>query len=163
MASPVHLLIRSESEEKHLYRSDVLQRIAQRICAGEDVAQPVELSVLFCDDPFIRTLNLQYRKKDCPTDVLSFAQEGAQHEGSLLLGDIVISLATVAGRCGGDRKAMRDEVRLLFCHGMLHLLDYTHATTRDRDRMTAKQAEYLGVPLTAAWLGTPPSGVSAPR
>ncbi|HOZ47107.1 MAG TPA: rRNA maturation RNase YbeY [Candidatus Hydrogenedentes bacterium] len=157
------LSVRNESEQKGLYRSDALRRLAARICAGEGVETDVELSVLFCDDPCIQDLNRRFRSKDRPTDVLSFAQTPpAGWVGPRLLGDIVISLETVARNCterggtGGDlTAAMRDEVRLLVCHGLLHLLGADHATAQARAAMTAKQAAYLGVTTAAAW---PPKG-----
>ena len=43
-----------------------------------------------------------------------------------ILGDIVISLETVERNCNANRSAMRDEIRLLFCHGLLHILGYAH-------------------------------------
>ena len=141
-----------ESVEKGLYRTDNLVRMAERICAGElEGAEDIEVSVLFCDDDRIRSLNKAYRKKNAATDVLSFPQGASPIPGTCLLGDIVISLETVVGRNGSDRAAMRDDVRLLFCHGMLHLLGYDHGTAEERRTMNAKQAQYLGVPLEAAW------------
>ncbi|HUW61023.1 MAG TPA: rRNA maturation RNase YbeY [Candidatus Bathyarchaeia archaeon] len=137
-----------------MYRADVLKRLARRVCDGEGVTQTAELSVLFCDDGAIRDLNRQYRGKNEPTDVLSFdqlAEVGGAAEKQLVLGDIVISLETVEGRYPGDRKAMGDEVRLLFCHGLLHLLGYTHGTAAERNAMRAKQAEYLQVDASSAW------------
>ena len=146
----IHLMARNRSVRKGLYRSDVLRRLAERVCQGEGFKREAEVSVLLCDDPFISELNRKYRRRASPTDVLAFAQA----PGSALpaghrevLGDVVISLETVERRCGGDRAAMRDEIRLLFCHGLLHLLGRTHDTAGRRDRMLAKQAEYLGVPL----------------
>ncbi len=148
----VRLSVQHESAQKYLYRRDVLQRLASRICDGEGVdAAEIEVSVLFCDDSRIRELNRDYRNKNKATDVLSFEQEAGPIPGVRLLGDIVISLETVAGRNGGDRAKMRDDVRLLLCHGMLHLLGYDHATTAERRRMTEKQAQYLGVNNAAAW------------
>lgn len=150
----VSLLVHNESTRKRLYRRDALERIAERVCAGEGFAQDAELSLLLCDDAFITDLNRQYRKQDCPTDVLSFGQSaGPAPEGSphSMLGDVVISLETVERHCGGERAAMRGEVRLLFCHGLLHLLGYVHDTEDARARMAAKQAEYLGVSSAAAW------------
>ncbi len=152
----VRVCISSESVEKGLYRHDVLTRLAERICAGElDDEGDVELSVLFCDDDRIRDLNKTYRNKNAATDVLSFEQEAGPMPGTRLLGDIVISLETVVGRNDGDRAGMRDDVRLLFCHGMLHLLGYDHASTATRSDMNNKQAHYLGVHREAAWRTDP--------
>lgn len=148
----INLAIQHESARKRLYRKDVLERIAERICAGEGVeASRVEVSVLFCDDARIQALNKAYRGKNKATDVLSFEQEAGPVPGERVLGDIVISLETVENRGEGDTAAMRDDVRLLFCHGMLHLLGYDHATAAERRRMVEKQARYLGVKNDAAW------------
>ena len=152
------LLVRNESARKGLYRSDNLRRIGRRVCEGEGLRRRAELSLLFCDDDFIRELNRQYRGKNEPTDVLSFGQltdvTEAPDEGELVLGDIVISLETVENRTTGDRKAMRDDVRLLFCHGLLHLLGHTHETTADRSKMRDRQAQYLEIEPESAWPGS---------
>lgn len=147
----VHLDIRNLSSVKRLYRAQSLVALAEKICQGEGQTMDSEISLLFCDDPFIKELNHQYRGKDMATDVLSFPQAYPITSGACILGDIVISLETVQRFCNNDRDAMRQEVRLLFCHGLLHLLGYTHAKIKDRTVMTAKQAAYLGVELDQAW------------
>ena len=87
----VRLCISRESEQKGLYRRDTLTRLATRICAGElEEKTDVEVSILFCDDDRIRTLNKTYRNKDAVTDVLSFEQEAGPIPGTRLLGDIVL-------------------------------------------------------------------------
>ncbi len=111
----------------------------------------VEVSVLFCDDPFMQSLNKEYRNVNRPTDVLSFEQPPVESADSRMLGDIVISLETVEHNCMEDREGMRQEVYLLFCHGLLHLLGYDHGTNRERKIMQAKQALYLGVDPSDAW------------
>ncbi len=151
----VHLDLRNDSAWKRLYRRDVLQALARHICEGEGVKHDVELSVLLCDDPFIQALNQRYRQEDCPTDVLSFGQTGPVAKGLMVLGDIVISLETVARNCRDDRRAMRAEVRLLFCHGLLHLLGHKHDDAAQRARMIAKQAHYLHITTQAAWRTDP--------
>ncbi len=148
----VSIDVRNESTRKGMHRRDVLERIAERVFAGEGVAGDIELSVLFCDDPFIAGLNRRYRKKTGATDVLSFSQEeDAVAGGARALGDIVISLETVERFCDGDAAGMRDEVRLLFCHGLLHLLGNDHADAAGKKRMLELQARYLGVDPGAAW------------
>ena len=151
----VHLDVRNESSARQPCRRDALARLAEHVCAGEGVDATVELSLLFCDDALITGLNKTYRNKDKVTDVLSFAQQEAFTHDFRVLGDIVISLETVARFCNGDREAMRAEVRLLFCHGLLHLLGYTHAGAEDRAEMQRKQADYLNIAPEAAWRTRP--------
>ncbi len=143
----VHLDVRNESAHKNLYRSDNLRRLAQLVCESEHIDRDVEISLLFCDDAFMTTLNRDYRKRNTPTDVLSFGElpDPFSPPGHpRVLGDIVISLETVEARNMGDAAAMRDEVRALFCHGLLHLLGYDHQTARGRREMFGKQDSCLG-------------------
>ena len=150
----LHLIVRNDSTRKGICRKDELLKLAERVCAGEQYARPAEISVLLCDDTFITDLNRTYRKKNEPTDVLSFGQlsDGVPlPEHYFVLGDIVISLETVEERCCADKVAMKEELRLLFCHGLLHLLGWQHGTDAECKRMAAKQAEYLGIPLENAW------------
>lgn len=148
---PVELRIRNESIRKRLYRSDVLTRLANRILSAESFDEPSEISILFCDDPFMTELNLEYRNKNKPTDVLSFEQENVPGQTPQVLGDIIISLETVESNCHSDTSAMRDEVRMLVCHGLLHLLGYDHGTQEEKDIMHQKQTHYLEVSKSAAW------------
>ena len=159
----MHLCVRNESARKRLHRTPALARLAERVCAGEGLDGDVELSLLFCDDAFIHELNRTYRDNDAPTDVLAFAQAPPEHgpadpAAPAVLGDIVISLESVERYCAAARPpaaalraAMRKELRVLFCHGLLHLLGSDHATTKAREEMNAKQAHYLGVTTQAAW------------
>lgn len=149
--------VRNESKHKRLYTRPRLQELGERICRGERVRGTAELSVLLCGDPFIRRLNRAYRETDAATDVLSFSQDAESGGDVRILGDIVISLDTVCRRCKGNRARMRDELNLLFCHGLLHLLGYDHATEPERRVMAGKQARYLETALDAAWLDGPPA------
>ena len=65
--------------------------------------------------------------------------------------------------CGGDRALMRREIELLFCHGLLHLLGYDHATRDERARMQRKQAEYLNTSEADAWRFGPKTPPRAPK
>ena len=150
----VALAVRNASAYKGCYDRASLLDLARRICDGEGVPGDVEVSVLFCGDAAIRKLNAAYGGKDEPTDVLSFEQSGHHPEDAPRpLGDIVISLETVHERCGGAAEAVRHEVRLLFCHGLLHLIGFDHAEAGARRIMIGKQAAYLGCTRKDAWFG----------
>src|ERR1700754_2038794 len=95
------------------------------------------VEVLLADDRTLRRLNREFRGKDKATDVLSFpaAEEfAAEHAG-----DLAISLDTAAKQAREHGHGLRDEVRVLLLHGLLHLSGMDHET--DRGEMAAREAE----------------------
>ena len=116
---------------------------------GAPFARRAEVSLLLTGDAAVRKLNRNWRGKDKPTDVLSFAQlEGeplASPRGTAVdLGDVVISLPRARAQARAAGKALGDEVSLLWVHGLLHLLGFDHATIRDEMKMFALQDKILG-------------------
>jgi probable rRNA maturation factor len=113
-----------------------------------------ELSILFCDDTFIRNLNAEYRGIDAPTDVLSFSQTegpGADHplpspageEGPVAAGDIVISLDTLYRQAAEYEVELEEELKRLLIHGILHLAGHDHGEKHDDGEMTGIQEGLL--------------------
>lgn len=147
----IAIVITNSSTRKRLYRRDDLRRLADRIAKGEGLTGEAEVSVLLCDDARMRELNRAYRGEDKATDVLSFEMGATPPGAPRILGDIVISLETVEQRYPDDPAGQRDEVRLLFCHGLLHLLGHDHQNEKQKQRMVNAQAAYLNRPLDAAW------------
>ena len=93
-----------------------------------------EVSVLFCGDGRMRTLNRRYRGKDRSTDVLSFP---AGASGSFL-GDVVVSIPYAWRQARRRSEPLSREVDRLLVHGFLHLLGYDHET--DQGEMDALEA-----------------------
>ncbi|MBQ6808262.1 MAG: rRNA maturation RNase YbeY [Firmicutes bacterium] len=90
-----------------------------------------EISLLLTDDAGIQELNRDYRGKDAPTDVLSFAMEEGDmlcQDPSLpeLLGDIVINTDRCAQQAEAYGQSYERELVFLFIHGLLHLMGYDH-------------------------------------
>jgi probable rRNA maturation factor len=86
-----------------------------------------ELSLLLVSDAVMRRLNREWRGKDHPTDVLSFAQaEGTGGAPSGLLGDVVISVDTARRQAAARAASLGSELDRLLIHGVLHLLGYDH-------------------------------------
>lgn len=93
----------------------------------------LELSLVLCDDAFIRTLNRDWRGKDKATNVLSFpADPSARH---VTLGDIIIAYETTAAEAERESRPLDAHVTHLVIHGALHLLGYDHETDRDAEAM----------------------------
>lgn len=110
-----------------------------------------EVSMVLCDDAYIHELNLKYRGKDRPTDVLSFAlNEGEEPEiidgpTDVLLGDIIISVDTA--RCQAEEygHSLEREIAYLTVHGILHLLGYDHEIEADKLEMRREEEYVLGL------------------
>ena len=102
-----------------------------------------ELSVLFCDNAYIKSLNAQYRNKDEPTDILSFPLGERARDGRFLAGDIVISLDALEENTRLFKVSADEELRRLLVHGILHLCGYDHATNGAEEPMLALQEKIL--------------------
>jgi probable rRNA maturation factor len=95
-----------------------------------------EVEVLLADDATLRRLNKSFRGKNKSTDVLSFptpAEIAHAHAG-----DLAISLETAARQAANYGHTLRDEVRILLLHGLLHLAGEDHET--DDGEMAAREA-----------------------
>jgi probable rRNA maturation factor len=96
-----------------------------------------EIAVLLSDDRTLRRLNREFRGKDKATDVLSFPAEGKMARGHA--GDLAISLETAARQAREQGHSLRDEVRVLLLHGVLHLAGMDHEA--DRGEMAEREAK----------------------
>lgn len=89
-----------------------------------------EISILFCSDRYIETLNKSYLGIDSPTDVLSFPQhvnECNSHEKGFHAGDIVISPEAVKRNADAFSVPLEEEISRVIIHGILHLLGMDHS------------------------------------
>lgn len=98
---------------------------------------PIEL--ILVNDSEIRTLNKNFREKDAPTDVLSFPYDEVYEE--MPIGSIVISVETAQKAADSLGHTLDDELKLLFIHGLLHLLGYDHEI--DEGEMREKEEEIV--------------------
>lgn len=112
-----------------------------------DSKAPVYVSLLFTGNDEIKVINREYRDKDRPTDVISFAY----HETEDFdigpydtLGDIVISLERVVEQAKEYNHSPKRELFYVLTHGILHLLGYDHIEEEERKEMRAKEEEILG-------------------
>ena len=79
----------------------------------------------------MRSLNRTWRRKDRPTDVLSFLtfkESSSSSSSSSFLGDLVIDVPYAARQARRRGHPVAREIRILLAHGLLHLLGYDHET-----------------------------------
>jgi len=109
--------------------------------------KPDSVAIAFVTDTEIARLNKTYRKKNKPTDVLSFpAQSAKRTNKKKFLGDIAIAPAVARRYAKKNGRTLQSEICVLILHGILHLLGYDHETDRGQmDRVEHKLRRKLGL------------------
>ena len=117
-----------------------------------DTAALVEISVRLTSDEEVHQLNLQYRGKDKPTNVLSFPMVQADlletvslnsDDGELLLGDIVLAHGVCAREAGEKGVTLDAHASHLIVHGLLHLLGYDHQGSVEAEHMESLERDIM--------------------
>lgn len=123
--------------------------------AREGAGRPRELGVVLADDALVHRLNRDYRGRDKPTNVLSFALQDApdhpvgddpvQDEPGIpiLLGDVILAYETCEAEALTQGKPLADHVSHLVVHGVLHLLGYDHESDDDAEQMERLETRIL--------------------
>ena len=125
-----------------------LRQVVRATLHAVGVNDSCEVSLMLTGDAAIQKLNADYRGKNEPTDVLSFAlQEGFDMPTPpgmpRALGDIVISWDTTRRQAAQNGVDPQAELGWVLCHGVLHLLGYDHQNKAERARMRALEVEVL--------------------
>ena len=127
---------------------DWIEKVVQQTLRTARIEAPCEVSVLLTNDQKMRELNREYRGKDKPTDVLSFAFE----EGDIvalppgaprLLGDVILSLPTIRQQAANHGQTYARECAWALCHGTLHLLGFDHQTDLEEEKMRGVETDVL--------------------
>lgn len=98
------------------------------------------LALLLADDAALHQLNLDFRGKDKPTDVLSFPSLPMDRP---FLGDIAVAWGVSAADARLQGKAPEDHLVHLLIHGYLHLLGFDHETDDEAAEMEALEIKAL--------------------
>jgi probable rRNA maturation factor len=113
-----------------------LINLAEMVLKAEKKAGPV--NIIFCDNIYIRNLNLRFLNTDRPTDVLAF-----YYGEDDIFGEIYISAETAEKQAPEWGNSFYRELKRLVVHGCLHLSGYDHKKLSERRNMQALEEFYL--------------------
>jgi probable rRNA maturation factor len=105
--------------------------------------EPCELTIRAITKAESQALNLGYRDKDKPTNVLSFESDAPDFVESDYIGDIAICVAVLAQEAEAQNKSNEAHWAHLCVHGLLHLLGYDHIKEQDALTMEALETTIL--------------------
>ncbi len=128
-----------------------IERLVKFAAEKEKIEEQSEVSISYVSNERIQEINREYRDKDAPTDVISFAlEELGEGEVELIggeiprvLGDIIISIPKAKEQAEEYGHSFMRELGFLAVHGFLHLLGYDHMIKEDEVKMFSRQKEIL--------------------
>lgn len=140
-----------ETETVSDEQTQLVQNILNFAAEQEGIEDESEVSVTFVTNERIQEINREYRSKDQPTDVISFAlEELGEDEVEIIgagiprvLGDIIISIDRTKEQAEEYNHSVSRELGFLALHGFLHLLGYDHMEEEEEKKMFKRQKDIL--------------------
>ncbi len=99
----------------------------------------VILTVLLSNNKKIKQLNKKFRKKDKPTDILSFPFGKKISKSVFYLGDIIISYDFINKPKSLNIFQFKDKLAKIFIHGFLHLVGFDHIKNSEFKKMNKEE------------------------
>ena len=137
-----------------------------RFCVATDVVcaafgkPSIQVGALLCDNARMRDLNLQFRGKDSPTNVLSFPDDSAPDDTTpdnaplddsavpagaspRAVGELALAYGQLAAEANEEDKSLADHMTHLWVHGLAHLFGLDDETVGDAEEMEAAETAIL--------------------
>lgn len=128
-----------------------ISTLSEQSCLKDKVYDTITLDILFCDSTKTHELNRDYREKDKPADIITFAifADDDNHfifDGDINLGEIIIALDKVIEGVNRDvslSKNKEQELFFLISHGLMHLLGFDHQDEEEYNFVIKEQRKAL--------------------
>ena len=102
-----------------------------------------EVCIRLTSEEESQRLNLEYRDKNHPTNVLSFPLQAPLEGGGVLLGDVVICAPVVRAEALAQKKSGKAHWAHMVVHGVLHLQGYDHSDESGAEEMETLEKQIL--------------------
>ena len=154
----INIFTENASEDKNLDERFIIEKtrdmlefyinnLAEKSCLKNKEYESITLDIVFCDSQKTQELNRDYRNKDYPADIITFAifaddENSFIFDGDINLGEIVIAMDKVKEGANRDisfSKNDTQELLFLISHGLMHLLGFDHMTEQEYNFVIAEQ------------------------
>jgi len=128
-----------------------ITNLKSKSCLEGKTYSSITLDIVFCDSKKTQELNRDYRDKDYPADIITFAifaddENSFIFDGDINLGEIIIALDKViegANRDISNSKNKEQELFFLISHGLMHLLGFDHQNEAEYNFVVNEQRKAL--------------------
>ena len=139
-----------ENAKKIFNHYMTLPDISNNCCLKNFEYNSVAFDFLFCDSNMTHEINRDYRNKDYPADIITFAvfadspdEERFVLDMEINLGEVIISLDKIIDEAANKNIDRETELNFLISHGILHLLGFDHQTEEEFNFVVSHQKEAL--------------------
>ncbi|MES2801034.1 MAG: rRNA maturation RNase YbeY [Bdellovibrionota bacterium] len=122
----------------------VVRGLGQTKVRNQKLLKAKTITLVFLDSKEMKQINKQFRGKNLPTDVLSFA---SIEEGSL--GELLFCLDVLKKQAKEQGHSLENEFQYMLIHGVLHLLGYDHELSKKEEKLMFRIQDDLFELLTA--------------
>ena len=120
-----------------------------KMVSESEICRLGDINIIFCSDPYILGINLQYLGHDYFTDIITFDYT----EKPVISGDLFISVDSVRENAAFYGTEFNEELHRVIVHGILHLIGYDDHTDADTAVMRQKENYYLQMRKELSGLG----------
>ena len=125
-----------------------LEQLLDISCLDGFDFESLTFDILFCDSEKTHQINRDYRNKDYPADIITFAIFADDETKFVLdedinLGEILLALDKVREEAKKHNVSDEYELYFLIAHGILHLLEFDHQTEEDYNFVVEVQKKAL--------------------
>lgn len=110
------------------------------VCESEN-KELDEVSIIFCSDDYLLTMNNEYLQHDYYTDIITFDY----CFDNQVVGDLFISVDRVTDNAKLNLASFNNELLRVMVHGILHLIGFKDKSDEDSKLMRLKEDEYLNL------------------
>ena len=125
-----------------------MSEILEASCLNDQDFDTISFDFLYCDSVKTHEINREYRNKDYPADIITFAifadsEEKFIFDGEINLGEVIIALDKVQEEADKKGTTFDYELAFLISHGIMHLLGFDHQTEEDYNFVVSMQNKAL--------------------
>ena len=140
-----NIIVSKDAAVPKILSDEDIQKMASFFC-GELALNDknYEINIIFVSPRDIQELNHKWRKKNKPTNILSFPLNSEDPANKrLLLGELYICVDVVIEEAQNQGKKLTEHFQHMLLHGILHLIGYTHEEKEDSFEMESLEASVL--------------------
>lgn len=125
-----------------------IEHLSEKSCLAGFNYGTISFDILFCDSIKTHQINKEYRDKDYPADIITFAifadsDDKFVFDDEINLGEIILALDKVKEEAVKNNVTDEYELYFLIAHGILHLLGFDHQTEEDYNFVVKAQENAL--------------------